>query len=159
MRLRFSNITKSIIVLILLTISLFSCTPASSPMDVRVDIEGEPTVEATVDLLVTISTREDANNISFSLGLSPGLKLVAGSPSWQGRLQKGESIVLSFSVKVLEEGDWPLAAYAFNAYSPDSDSGFGNGETIYLVSRQSSGDVIPKSDYEGTPSSPAINQP
>jgi len=128
-------------------------------MDVRVDVKGEPIVEATVDLFVTISTQEDADNIDFSLSLSPGLKLAAGSPSWQGRLQKGKSIVLSFAVKVLEEGDWPLAAYAFNAYSPDSDSGFGDGETIYLVSRQSSGDVIPKSDYEGTPSSPAINWP
>lgn len=156
---RFSNRNKSVIVLILIAISLSSCTPASSPMEVHLNVEGEPIVEATVDLLVTISTLENANNIEFSLSLSHGLELVAGSSSWQGMLQKDESISLPFTIKVLEEGDWSIAAYAFNSYSSDSNAGFGDGETIYLVSRQSHGEVIPKSDYEGTPSSPAINQP
>lgn len=128
-------------------------------MEVELNVEGEPIVGASVDIVVTISTRETAENTDFSLTLSPGLKLVAGSPTWQGELQKGESISMPFTVKILEEGDWPVAAYAFNAYSEESNAGFGGGETVYLVSRQNSGETILKSDYEGTPSSPALNWP
>jgi hypothetical protein len=144
--------------LLLLAILITSCTPASSPLDVQIAVKGEPIVNATVDLSVTISTQEQADNLDFSLSLSPGLELITGSPSWQGSLQKDESIVLSFSIKVLREGDWPLAVYAFNSYTPGSETGFGDGETIYLISRQASGEVISKADYEGTPDSPVINQ-
>lgn len=143
----------------ILSISLSSCTPASSPMEVEFNVEGEPIVGALVDIVVTISTREVAENIDFSLSLSSGLELVSGSPTWQGELKDGESISLPFTVKIHEVGDWPLAAYAFNAYSEGSDAGFGGGETIYFISRQDSGEVVLKSNYKGTPSSPALNWP
>lgn len=154
-----TNLNKITPVLILFTLFLTTCTPASSPMSVEIDVEGVPIVEAPVDVFVTVSTLENADHIDFSLRHTAGIELVEGSPSWQGSLQKGESVVLSFTVKVLEEGDWPLAAYAFNSYAADSDAGFGDGETLYLVSRLNHGEVITRSEYKGTPSSPIINQP
>jgi hypothetical protein len=145
------------LILVLLLTSLTACTAPSSPMTLHLDVNGEPIVEKSVDLLVTITTQSTAENIEFSLTLSPGLKLEDGSPTWKGEMADGESISLHFTVQVIEEGDWPVAAYAFNAYSTDSTHGFGAGETVYLVSRMNSGEVLRESEYRGTPSSPAIN--
>ena len=151
--------SATVVILVLLLASLTACTPPSSPMTVQLDVLGEPIVENSVDLLVTITTQETAESIEFSLTLSPGLKLEDGSPSWKGKLSEGESISLHFTVQVIEDGDWPVAAYAYNTYSTNSTAGFGAGETVYLVSRMNSGEVIRKSEYRGTPSSPAINWP
>jgi len=132
----------SILILIGFSALLAAC-PQSSPMEVDLKVVGEPTVGEVVDLVVTINSSIDAPETWVEISIPEEIQILEGATEFGISLRKNNRFEYSIKMQVMIAGTFPIAVYGFNHY-PDADdlNGFGDGQTIYVISNEDSAKVV-----------------
>ncbi|TFH32678.1 MAG: hypothetical protein E4G99_12450 [Anaerolineales bacterium] len=146
------------ITFIIITTLITACAP-SSPMEIDLEILQDPIVGREVDLSIVLSSSSDAPNTSLEIIIPEGIQIIQGDQELWTSLQKNKKLTYKMKIRVLEEGEYLISAYAFNRYSDDDDSGgFGDGETIYVYSGRNIAQVLSREDIRSqTPIGPCVN--
>ena len=139
---------KSIFLLGLLVFSAFivACTPASSPMKLDLDVIGEPIVGRIVDLIVTIESSEDAPQTRVEISIPEEIRVIEGVKEFDVSLSKDIRFEHVVKIQVMQAGQFPVTAYGYYRYSEENLSGFGDGQTIYILSDENSAKVSSRRD-------------
>ena len=124
---------------------------ASSPMTMKMSVSPDPVVGKDVTLHVDIVSKSAAPKTVLTVTLPSGVELVSGSLSWQGAVAANQLIGIDMTIRITAEGEWPVYAYAYYQFSPDSKAGFGASKTIYLLSKSNSAEVVEDINRETTP--------
>ena len=142
------NSMKSIFLLGLLVFSAFivACTPASSPMKLDLDVLGEPIVGRIVDLIVTIESSEDAPQTRVEISIPEEIRVIEGVKEFDVSLSKDIRFEHVIKIQVMQAGQFPVAAYGYFRYSEENLSGFGDGQTIYILSDENSAKISSRED-------------
>ena len=101
-----------------------------TPITTKLLLSQVPLLGETAELTFTISTINDASDITAVINLPGGAALVSGETTWEGQLKGGQSQTLHAVIKFHSEGDWILEA---KALSPQSTGDvWGDASYIYL---------------------------
>jgi hypothetical protein len=143
---------------IIISTLITACAP-SSPMKIDLDILQDPIIGREVDLITVLSSSSDAPNTYLEITIPEGIQIIQGDPELWISLQRNKKFKYQMKIRILNEGEYLISAYAFNQYSDDADSGgFGDGETIYVYSGRNSAQVLSREDFRSqTPIGPCIN--
>lgn len=88
-------------------------TPTTdTQIQVKLSLSRAPVLGQTTEVIATITSASDIPNASAEIVLPKGFEVVNGELSWNGDLVKNEKVQLNTTVKVVEEGDWKIEAYA-----------------------------------------------
>lgn len=104
-----------------------------SPMKLNLDISNPPalgeTAEITAILTYSSKIKENMPNVSISIILPKGLKLLEGNLIWEGEIKK--NISYSILVKSIAVGNWTIEGNARTP--PEGETYFGGRDFIYLT--------------------------
>jgi hypothetical protein len=138
-------ISRLLLVLLVFSTFIVSCKP-SSPMELGLDVVGEPIVGRVVELVVTIETSEDASQTRVEISIPDKIRVIEGVKEFTISLSKDIRFEQVIKIQVLQAGEYTIAAYGFNRYTEEDLSGFGDGQTIYIISDQNSAEVSSRED-------------
>ena len=151
---------KNTLIILLIGISLFiaACAP-SSPMKVEIDMLQKPIVDKVVDLIIEISSSSDAPNTWVEITIPEDIEIIQGVTDFGVTIQENNIFVYPMKIQIKKEGEYLISAYAFNRYSTESDhGGFGDGQTIYIVSDQQTAEILSREEVKAqTPIGPCVN--
>ena len=117
-------------------------------MEVDLLVVGEPIVGRVVDLVVTIESSTEAPDTWVDLSIPEGIRVVEGAREFGVSLIKGIQFKHVLKIQVTQAGEYPIAAYGFNRYSEEELNGFGDGQTINIISDENSAKVISREDVK-----------
>jgi len=122
----------------LVLVSLYALSPhveeiPSIPIAIRLNLSKPPALGEVVDLVAEARSVWNVSGVIINITMSEGIGLVSGTPSWEGTLTEGQTLVLHLSVSptrlglstVLGEARCGLACTESDAYYVASD-------TLYL---------------------------
>jgi len=116
-------------------------------MSIVATIMPEPKVGQDAVLHVEITTRRvRAPNTTAMITLSPGIELVEGALVWQGDIEADQTAAFDVTIRVTEEGEWPISVNAFSSVTGGA-TGFGAGKDLYMRSSTDSAEVIEDIEY------------
>ena len=143
---------------IIITTLITACSP-SSPMMTELDILHDPIVGREVDLSIVLSSSSDAPYTFLEITIPEGIQIIQGETGLWTSIQRNEKFKYQMKIRVLNEGEYLISAYAFNRYSDDASSGgFGAGNTIYVFSSENIAQVLSREDFRSkTPMGPCLN--
>jgi hypothetical protein len=144
------------IALIFFSALITACKP-SSPMKIDLDILQDPIVGREVDLIIVLRSSSDAPNTWVEITIPEGIQIIQGVTEFGTSLQRNKKFKYPMKIRVLKEGQYLISAYAFNRYSDGGASGFGAGETIYILSDRTAAKVLSWDDVRSTPAGPCLN--
>ena len=120
-------------------------------MSLRMSVAPSPTVGRQVNLHIEVSTCQAAPYTTMQVILSSGIELVSGELKWEGSIDANQTKEFDLTIRVKQEGEWPVSASAFAADEPGSEFGFSAGDSLYLLSSHNAAEVIPKAKRVKTP--------
>lgn len=144
------------IALIFFSALLTACAPIS-PMKMDLDILQDPIVGREVDLIIVLRSSSDAPNTWVEITIPEGIQIIQGVTEFGTSLQRNKKYIYPMKIRVLKEGEYPIAAYAFNRYSNEEEYGFGDGKSIYIISDEQTAEALPWEEVRATPVGPCIN--
>lgn len=154
------NLMKNTSRTLLIGLSLFiaACAP-SSPMKVEIDILQKPIVDKVVDLIIEIRSSSDAPNTWVEITIPEDINIIQGVTDFRVSIQENKKFVYTMKIQIKQEGEYLISAYAFNRYSTEADhGGFGDGQTIYIVSDQQTAEILSWEEVRAqTPIGPCVN--
>ncbi|MFV9675642.1 MAG: hypothetical protein ACNYZI_09700 [Anaerolineales bacterium] len=130
---------------LVLSTFIVACKP-SSPMELGLDVVGEPIVGRVVDLVVTIESSEDAPQTRVKVSIPEEIRVIEGVKEFDVSLSKNIRFEQVIKIQVMQAGEFPIAAYGFYRYSEEDLNGFGDGQTIYIISDKNSAEVSSRED-------------
>jgi hypothetical protein len=77
-----------------------------------VSTSGEPLIGRVVTLRVEIQSNKNEPYAALNIELPYGVELVKGNLIWKGALSAGQTKAHEVSVRVLDEGNWPITLQA-----------------------------------------------
>ena len=146
------------ITLIIFSALITACAP-SSPLKIDLDILQDPIVGRQVDLIIVLRSSSDAPNTWVEITIPEGIHIIQGAAEFGASLQRNKKFKYPMKIRVLEEGEYLISAYAYNRYSTEANSGgFGDGDTIYVYSGRNTAQVLSREDFRSqTPIGPCLN--
>ncbi len=114
----------------------------ASPISLEMDISyiTGTRVGAEAGFTVTLLSDGDADDVSLSLDVPPGLVLMSGDRTWTGDLQDRVPVTLGYLVHAIEIGDWRLEASAKWYFTPDS--WYGDKDELCILLRNDSHEAM-----------------
>jgi len=114
-------------------------------------ISPEPIVGQEVTLHIEMESKSHAPDTLLMITLPEGVALVNGDLTWQGAIDANHIVAVEITIRVIDEGTWPVYAYAYYQFSPDSRTGFGASKTLHVISGAESATVVDDVDWKRTP--------
>jgi len=121
--------------MIILILALIAACAQSSPMKTDLDILQDPIVGREVDLIIVLRSSSDAPNTWVEITIPEGIQIIQGVTEFGTSLQRNKKYIYPMKIRVLKEGEYLIAAYAFNRYSNEEEYGFGDGKSKHYSSR------------------------
>jgi len=101
----------------LLALLAVACTPPSSPIRARLQMEGEPALGKPFTLTLVLDGHASypypIENVHAGINVPEGIEVLSGATDWQlARLEKGTEYVFSTSAQVMRNGYFMIPGFA-----------------------------------------------
>ena len=97
----------------LLTLLAVACTPASSPIQSKLSMQGEPVVGKPFVLVLDISSNHPFSDVHAGINIPEGIESVDGRAEWQiSQLEASSHYVFSTTAQVARDGYFTIPGYA-----------------------------------------------
>lgn len=119
----------------LLVLLASACTPASSPIQAKVDMEGEPAVGIPFVLTLDVSSREPLTDVHALFSLPEGVEAL-GTTEWViPELQPNEHKVFTATAQVTGDGYYIIGGSGVRKWFRDGQlvQQYGGGETLHVI--------------------------